>query len=157
MVLFWWVFTVFTPCGSARCERGVPVPLPNQNSAHILQFGQSGGIHFTRRNTFCNLEESKYGGGGVHSSTAQSRLSSVEAGGGSAPLYNAFTSLSKFLNLPLVCPVLKAHLWSKVLPFSSHLCSYGPCVTKNRMCSPNQVLERDQIGCRVSYLLWPHM
>ena len=55
-----------------------------------------------------------------------------------------------FLIFPLFAQRLK-HIF--VLPFSSHLCSYGPCVTKNRMCSPNQVLERDQIGCRVSYLL----
>ena len=50
----------------------------------------------------------------MHSSAAQSRLSSVEAGGGSARLYNAFTSLSKFLNFPLVCPTLKAHICTSI-------------------------------------------
>ena len=113
---------------------------------------QSGEIHYTRTNTLCNLNETKCGGG-VHSSTAQSRLSSAEAGGGSARTMILLLYL-KFLNLPLVCAMLKAHIWSKVLLLHFQaICAHGPCVIENRTCVPNQVLERHQIGCRVSYML----
>ena len=91
----------------------------------MLKFGQiqSGEIHFTRRNTFCNFDETKYGGG-VHSSTAQSRLSLAEAGGGGSA---RCTMLLLLYLIFLIC-LLFAQRFKHIFEAKYSLCIFRPSV-----------------------------
>ena len=161
-------------------------PLPNQNWADILQFGQicftkwRNILYFTRTfwnfdeiecgkvctrplpnqnwalsfcntiwtNTFKKVEKNtllykdKYILGfwrdqmwkGVHSSTAQSKLSSAKAAGGAAHSYKMLFLLYLIFFICLLCSALAClpNAWSTYLKsasfaFSSHLCSWPMC------------------------------